>query len=75
MDMVYKLSFTFAQSASSVALSFSGSGLEGLSNESWGLDNVVVAVPEPSSFGLCIVGAAALAGWVLSPKSRHPVRS
>ena len=59
MDMVYKLSFTFPNGASSVALNFSASGLE-TSNESWGFDNVVVAVPEPSSIGLCIIAAVGL---------------
>ena len=43
-DAVYRLSFTFAHSGSSLVLDFSGSGLEDLDNESWGLDNVVVRV-------------------------------
>jgi len=75
MDMVYKLSFAFPHSASSLALSFSASGLEGVGNESWGLDNVVVAVPEPSSFALGIVGATMLCGWILRPKPGRALRS
>ncbi|HUI05455.1 MAG TPA: PEP-CTERM sorting domain-containing protein [Verrucomicrobiae bacterium] len=75
MDMVYKLTFTIPHSGSSIALDFSASGLEGVDNESWGLDNLVVAVPEPSSFALCVVGAAALTGGVLRRKSTRSVRS
>jgi hypothetical protein len=43
-DPVYHLSFTFPHSISAVQLNFSASGLEDISNESWGLDNVQVAV-------------------------------
>jgi len=49
LDAVYQLSFTFSHSASSLALNFSASGLEGLENESWGLDNVEVSVIESKS--------------------------
>jgi hypothetical protein len=43
-DSVYHLSFTFSHSASTLQLNFSGTGLEDIFNESWGLDNVEVAV-------------------------------
>lgn len=41
-DSVYRLSFTFPHSASSLGLDFSASGLQFLADESWGLDNVTV---------------------------------
>jgi hypothetical protein len=45
-DSVYQLSFTFLHSDSSVVLNFSGSGL---TDESWGLDNVEVSIPPPDA--------------------------
>ena len=54
-DSVYRLSLTFAHSDSSLALSFFGSGLQDLSDESWGLDNMSVdvnAVPLPAPVAL-----------------------
>ena len=44
MDSVYHLSYDFGHSGSELALNFAASGLQGLSDESWGLDNVSVAV-------------------------------
>jgi len=41
-DSVYRLSFTFAHTASILGLDFSGQGLQGIQDESWGLDNVKV---------------------------------
>jgi hypothetical protein len=43
-DSVYHLSFTFSHSASTLQLNFSGTGLEDIFSESWGLNNVEVAV-------------------------------
>lgn len=43
-DSVYHLSYTFSHCAPLVQLSFSASMTEGLSDESWGLDNVEVRV-------------------------------
>lgn len=43
-DSVYRLSFTIPHSANSVRLDFSATGLEERLNESWGLDNVEVAM-------------------------------
>ena len=40
MDSVYHLSFDFGHSGSELGLNFAASGLQGLSDESWGLDNV-----------------------------------
>jgi hypothetical protein len=42
VDSVYRLTFTFPHSASGLTFDFSGSNLEDVSNESWGLDNVQV---------------------------------
>jgi tetratricopeptide (TPR) repeat protein len=47
-DSVYHLSFTLPHSMPSLVLEFSASGLEDLSNESWGLDNVEVRVTSGS---------------------------
>ena len=44
MDAVYHIERTFAHSAASLALDFTALGLQGLSDESWGLDNVTVTV-------------------------------
>jgi len=44
LDAVYQLSFTFPHSMNSLVLNFSASGLQELSDESWGLDNVEVSV-------------------------------
>ncbi|MBI3949247.1 MAG: HYR domain-containing protein [Acidobacteria bacterium] len=44
VDSVYRLSFTFFHSASSLKFNFSASGLQPIGDESWGLDNVVVVV-------------------------------
>jgi hypothetical protein len=41
-DSVYHLIFTFSHTANSIELNFSGSGLQGIGDESWGLDNVIV---------------------------------
>ncbi len=59
MDAVYHFSYTFNTAASSLGLVFTGNPNEDISNESWGLDNVVVktnanptATPEPGSIAL-----------------------
>jgi hypothetical protein len=44
-DSVYKLTFSFPHTANSLTLNFSGSGLQCLDDESWGIDNVKVEVP------------------------------
>ncbi|MGE0682964.1 MAG: thrombospondin type 3 repeat-containing protein [Candidatus Binatia bacterium] len=43
-DSIYRLSFTFSHSTNSLVMNFSASGLQLLGDESWGLDNVDVAV-------------------------------
>jgi hypothetical protein len=60
-DSVYKLSFTLNHSASSITVGFTSGLDQALFDESWGLDNVVLAiVPEPSSFALCLLAGVSL---------------
>jgi hypothetical protein len=44
MDSVYHLSFTFPHAEDAVTIELSGQGLQGLWDESWGLDNVRVEI-------------------------------
>jgi hypothetical protein len=65
MDSVYNLSFMFAHNASDLVLNFSATGLQGLADESWGLDNVQVAVapvPVPPAVWLFGSGLLGLVG-------------
>ena len=67
MDSVYNLNFSFAHSGSSVTLNFAANGLQGIADESWGLDNVqldMTPVPLPGAFGLMLAGLGALFGLV-----------
>lgn len=69
MDSVYRLSFSFAHSGDTLALDFSGYGLQGPEDESWGLDNVHVSVvPEPAALPMLAAGLA-LVGWAV--RRRH----
>ena len=65
-DSVYKFGgainhgFTFVANGSTASITFTGGASQGLSDESWGLDNVTVAaVPEP--FSMAVLGFGALA--------------
>jgi hypothetical protein len=65
MDSVYELSFAFAHTGNSLALNFGANGLQGIGDESWGLDNVrveVSAVPVPASVWLFGSGLLGLIG-------------
>lgn len=65
MDSVYELSFTFAHTGSSLMLNFGANGLQGINDESWGLDNVQVAVapvPVPPAVWLFVSGLLGLVG-------------
>lgn len=57
VDAVWRFSFTIPHSAPTATLTFSGIGLQDVSDESWGLDNVRVAVvPAPASIVLSGIG-------------------
>ena len=43
-DSVYNMSFTITDSNQSISFNFAGSGLQDLTDESWGLDNVWVEI-------------------------------
>jgi hypothetical protein len=47
-DAVYRLSFTFAHATNVLRLAFSSPRLQALSDESWGLDNVLVFADGPT---------------------------
>ena len=49
-DSVYRLSYTFAHTESILRLDFSGQGLQGIQDESWGLDNVNVTISPAVDF-------------------------
>lgn len=58
-NSVYHLEYSFAHSDDSIVFNFSASGLQGINDESWGIDNVTVdVVPEPAT--LCLLGLGAL---------------
>jgi hypothetical protein len=66
-DSVYHYTFTFADTASSLAFTFAGNTSEDVSNEFYGIDNVIVstnavAVPEPAAWSLMIVGFGLIGG-------------
>jgi len=56
-DSVYRMSFTFNHVDNLLKLNFAGIGLQDVSDESWGLDNISVAangaaIPEPSAVAI-----------------------
>lgn len=68
---------TFTASAASEVLTFSGTGMQDASDESWSLDNVIVrapgnitAAPEPGTLALFAVSALPLAGVALRRRFR-----
>jgi len=79
-DTVYSFDFTFAHTDASLVLDFIGSGLQGLSDESFGIDNIRVEllsdggggggeVPEPATLALFGLG---LAGLGLARRRKRP---
>jgi len=63
-DSIYRnMQFSFSAAGDATEVSFFATGLQGLNDESWGLDNVVVqTVPSPAPMGVVGAGALALAG-------------
>lgn len=64
VDSARAVSITFAHSASSVSFSFAFPNSQGGSDESFGLDNVLVsanAVPEPGTYAMMALGLAGVA--------------
>lgn len=54
--------FTATVTSSTMVISFQGYGLQGWTDEGWGIDNVCVeAVPEPGTLAALALGGAALA--------------
>jgi hypothetical protein len=67
MDAVYHLDILFAHDDSNIGLLFQGLGLQGIEDESWGLDNVSLSlydnvrlVPEPNTGALMLFGVFGL---------------
>lgn len=80
MDSVYHFSYTFANTAGALSFVFGSSFNEDITNESWGIDNVVVqtnasttaATPEPGSVALLI--GMGLSGTGLVIRRRRKLR-
>ncbi|MEX0939237.1 MAG: hypothetical protein WDZ59_15350 [Pirellulales bacterium] len=70
-DSVYHRSYTFPHSEDSVVFRFFAETDRGVTNESWGLDNVRVSlVPEPSSGSLVII-ASCMASFAFFCRNRR----
>jgi hypothetical protein len=52
MDATYHQTFTFIHQSDSLALDFSALGLQAISDESWGLDNLIVNVDNSPAYQL-----------------------
>lgn len=58
-DSIYHMSFTTTHNASTFTAKLFGSNLQGVGDESWGVDNVKVtvsAVPEPETYTMLLAG-------------------
>jgi hypothetical protein len=75
MDSVYNLSFTFAHGDSDLLLNFSAAGLQGIADESWGLDNVQVAVsPVPVPPAVWLFGSGLLGLLGIARRKNKPLQ-
>ena len=72
-DSVYRLSYTFTNLSDALTLNFIGSGLQEISDESWGLDNVKVTAGAFNYFNDFESDSAT--GWSSSNRSTTPVGS
>ncbi|HJT43747.1 MAG TPA: PEP-CTERM sorting domain-containing protein [Rhizomicrobium sp.] len=78
-ENTYNLSFTFLDSASSIAFNFFGNTTQGWDDEGFGIDNVVVTtrgtptsrVPEPLTFSLFGAGLAGVAAMRRRKKAKQ----
>ena len=65
-DTIYRgITLEFTANHAQTTLAFFGSGLQSKSDESWGIDNVIVtmaAIPSPATAGVMLGAGAALAG-------------
>nr|NCR19845.1 hypothetical protein [Microcystis aeruginosa LL13-03] len=57
-DSVYHLTSTFTNASNSLTLNFTGSNLEGIANESWGIDNISVRVLDVPTITLAVSPAS-----------------
>ena len=72
-DSVYHLSYTFANLSDALTLNFIGSGLQDISDESWGLDNVKVTAGAFNYFN--DFESDSVTGWSNSNRSTTPIGS
>lgn len=67
-DAIKPITFNFATTASSITLSFSSTLDQDVTDEAWGVDNLLITdnapggVPEPSAWALLIIGFGAVGG-------------
>ncbi|MBD2270922.1 hypothetical protein H6F62_19745 [Anabaena sp. FACHB-1391] len=67
-DSVYRLQYTFQAPSNNLTINFTGYGLEGIADESWGLDNVKVSSnssPTDLSINTNTIAENALSGTVV----------
>jgi hypothetical protein len=71
-NSVYHFSYSFASTEALLGFNFTGSGLQTIDDESWGIDNVMVsvsAVPEPATMPLFAAGLG-LIGFMVKRSRR-----
>ena len=57
-DSVYRISHQFGHADASLIANFSARGLEGISNESWGIDNVRITIPGSNESAAMLVSGS-----------------